>query len=204
MENAPLGNGVLLCFCAVSYYFMCSSFLVLPPASSASVTAVCVAALPLLLLRQRHDIFLPSRAILQWPTWTVSEAAHGDSFSVSQRLLCNFHQTRRVWNRHLCSHNVLSSSRYANVVLSSLLDLGSATRHYFLLMLCSFTNKVLARLDLLICGHELRPAGVNGWFQVASIGTAVSKQTSPLPQRAISTSSIWSTWRCSSLGTPDL
>ena len=120
-------------------------------------------------------------------------SSDGDSFSVSQRLLCNFYQTRRVWNRHHCFHNVLSSSRYANVVLSRLLDLGSATGHYFLLMLCSFTNKVLARLDLLSCGHELRPAGVNGWFQVASI---VSKQTSSLLQRAISTSSIWSTWRC--------
>ena len=73
---------------------------------------------------------------------------------------------------------------------------GSATGHYFLLMLCSFTNQVLAQLVLFSCGHELRPAGVNGWFQVAPIETAVSKQTSPLPQRAISTSSIWSTWRC--------
>ena len=54
-------------------------------------------------------------------------------FSVSRRLLCNFHQTRRVWNRHLCFRNLLSSSRYANVVLSSLLDLGSATGHFFVI-----------------------------------------------------------------------
>ena len=53
------------------------------------------------------------------------------------------------------------------------------------LMLCSFTNQVLAQLDLLRCGHELRPAGVHGWLQVAAIETAVSKQTSTLPQRAI-------------------
>ena len=36
-----------------------------------------------------------------------------------------------------------------------------------ILMLCSFTNQVLAQLDLLRCGHELRPAGVHGWLQVA-------------------------------------
>ena len=56
---------MLLCFCAVSYNFMCSSFLVLPLASSASVAAACVAALPLLLLRQRHDIFLGSTPSLE-------------------------------------------------------------------------------------------------------------------------------------------
>ena len=43
-------------------------------------------------------------------------------------------------------------------------------------MLCSFTNQVLAQLDLLRCGHELRPAGLHGWLQVAAIETAVSRQ----------------------------
>ena len=122
-------------------------------------------------------LHLPSRASLQWPTWTVSEAAQ-----FRWRLFFSFSALA------LQLDPPLSSSRYANVVLSSLLDLGFATGHYFLLMLCSFTNKVLARLDLLSC--------VNGWFQVASIGTAVSMQTSLLHQRAISTTSIWSTWRC--------
>ena len=37
----------------------------------------------------------------------------------------------------------------------------------------------------------LRTAGVHGWLQVAAIETAVSKQTSSLPQRAISTSSLF-------------
>ena len=36
-----------------------------PIISCASVTAVCVAALPLLLLRQRHDIFLGSAPSLE-------------------------------------------------------------------------------------------------------------------------------------------
>ena len=49
------------------------------------------------------------------------------------------------------------------------------------LLLCSFTKQVLAQLDLLRCGHELRPAGVHRWLQVAAIETAVSKQTSSFP-----------------------
>ena len=57
-----------------------------------------------------------------------------------------------------------------------------------ILMLCSFTNQVLPQLDLLRCGHEFRPAGVHGWLQAAAIETAVSKQTSSLPQRVTSTS----------------
>ena len=167
MENAPLGNGVLLYFCAVSYNFMCSSFLILPPALSASVAAACVAPFAAVAAAARHFPWVYTFAREQFYNgrrglFLRLHSSDGDSFLVSQRFLCNFHQTRRVWNRHLCFHNVLSSSWYANVVLSSLLDLGSATGHYFLLMLCSFTNKVLARLDLLCCGHELRPAGVNG------------------------------------------
>ena len=82
---------------------------------------------------------------------------------------------------------------YANVVFSSLLNLGCATGHHYSLMLCSFTNQVLAQLDLLRCGHGLPPAGVHGWLQVAATETAVSKQTSSLHQRAISTSSLWTT-----------
>ena len=35
------------------------------------------------------------------------------------------------------------------------------------------TNQVKSQLDLLRCGHELRPAGVHGLLQVAAIGTAV-------------------------------
>ena len=38
---------------------------------------------------------------------------------------------------------------------------------------------------------RLRTAGVHGWLQMAVVGTAVSKQTSSFPQRAISTSSLW-------------
>ena len=50
-----------------------------------------------------------------------------------------------------------------------------------ILMLCSFTNQVLAQLDLFRCGHELRPAGVHGWLQVAAMKTAVFKQTFCVP-----------------------
>ena len=51
----------------------------------------------------------------------------------------------------------------------------------WLLTLTFFTNQVQPQLDLLRCGHELRPAGVHGWLQVAAIETAVSKQTFSFP-----------------------
>ena len=37
----------------------------------------------------------------------------------------------------------------------------------------------------------MRLAGVHGWLQVAAIETAVSKQTSSFPKRAISTSLLF-------------
>ena len=43
------------------------------------------------------------------------------------------------------------------------------------MMSCSFTKQVLAQLDLFWCEHELRPAGVHGWLQVAAVETAVSE-----------------------------
>ena len=61
-----------------------------------------------------------------------------------------------LWALSVYFHNVFSSSLYANVVLPSLLILGSATGQYSLLTLWSFTHQVLAQLGLLRCGHELR------------------------------------------------
>ena len=65
----------------------------------------------------------------------------------STRLACRvncYASWQPIFSRHLCFHNVLSSSLYANVVLPSLLILGSATGQYSLLTLWSFTHKVLA------------------------------------------------------------
>ena len=79
----------------------------------------------------------------------------------------------------LCPHSSLSVSTQVSLLLLTFMaytSSSSASQTWLLRRTVEETALAMTlqrQLDLLRCGHELRPAGVHGWLQVAAIETAV-------------------------------